>query len=184
MRKTGHTVNYKKANKLLKTIRELEYGLMRKGRAKPVDYFLNRCLNNIEKIKALPIEDGSMADKDWFLEQAWLVYLKLQEVKNSEGETQDYAYREIAISNLSDDDGTEYENIMQSPQSANVRSGGRGFARVDWRTMGFAVTKKYDTLRGWYRTVWPKGYNVLKNLEDTDYWVFKNGSKTKKIKHR
>lgn len=172
MRKTGHIVNYRKANKLLKTIRQLEYGLMRKGRAKPVDYFLNRCLNNIEHIKALPIEEEGGGDKDWFLEQAWLVYLKFQEVKTQEGETQDYAYREVALSNLTDDDTATYENLMEPPV-ANVRSGGLGFARVNWDVMGVRSGKKYDRLRGWFRTVWPKGYKFLSNLEDTDYWIFK-----------
>ena len=172
MRKTGHIVNYRKANKLLKTIRQLEYGLMRKGRAKPVDYFLNRCLNNIEYIKALPIDESDTGDKDWFLEQAWLVYLKFQEVKVLEGETQDYAYREVALSNLTDDDAATYENLMESPV-ANARSGGLGFARVTWDAMGVRSGQKYDRLRGWFRTVWPKGYSILSNLEDTDYWIFK-----------
>tara|TARA_R100001086_G_scaffold67379_1_gene31494 strand:- start:3597 stop:4148 length:552 start_codon:yes stop_codon:yes gene_type:complete len=183
MRKTGHIINYRKANKLLKTIRELEYGLMRKGRAKPVDYFLNRCLNNIEKIKALPTDEDGGGDKDWFLEQAWLVYLKFQEVRALEGETQDYAYREVAVSNLSEEDNKTYDNLME-PSTANVRSGGLGFARVDWKTMGVATGKKYDRLRGWFRTVWPRGYNFSRNLEDTDYWVFKNDPNEKKTKRR
>ena len=183
MRKTGHIVNYKKASKLLKTVRQLEYGLMRKGRAKPVDYFLNRCLDNIEKIKALPADEDSTGDKDWFLEQAWLVYLKFQEVRALEGETQDYAYREVAVSNLSEADNKTYDNLME-PSIANVRSGGLGYARVDWNTMGVATGQKYDRLRGWFRTVWPSGYKFERNLEDTDYWVFKNDPNEKKTKCR
>lgn len=154
-------IDEKRADKILKTIRGLEHELIADKAGKPIDYYRNRCLEGIEKIKALR-DDGksSIYDKEWYLKAAFNVYAVLQAKDDPpDGGSQDYARRELA-------------------DSPALRSS-RGFAKMNWSKIGWTKGGAADRLRGYYGGYVIKGMKPKypDDLSKTDYWAVKDDKK-------
>ena len=168
----------KRADGVLQTIRNLEYEAYRNN--KRIDYYRNRCLSNIERLHQIGRDKG---EKNWYIEQAFMVFNKLQDMK-PKSESQDYAFREIPLSNLSNKDAGDYE---ATGKSSNARSGGLGYAHISWGKSALTAMQdtKHDPLRHYwnphkpyFKSLSPKERSRLDSatLEDSGYWATKNES--------
>jgi hypothetical protein len=123
-----------------------------------LDNLMNRALKYITVIKSHSKVDKKKVDK--MMEEAWLIYSRLQRMKDEDqhlfGNTENNPGRTVSL------------------ESAPMRSGvERGFAHVKWEHRVWqAQPKKSKRSSG----VSPHR-RPFKNLEDTDYWVFKKERK-------
>jgi hypothetical protein len=125
-----------------------------------LDDYSNRCLNIIEHINKLQLNSE---DKRWAKNYTLAVYNYLQTYDGTEDVKQQFN-RQLHEHVLED----WYKHDVNA---ADAYSGGLGFASVSGLMNALPVGgEKYDP---WFRTKWPKWYDIKKNLEDTDYWVFK-----------
>ena len=125
-----------------------------------LDTLSNRCLNVLNQIDKLHI---SREDKKWARNYTLAIYAYLQNYDGTEDVKQQFS------SQL-------HEHVLEDwykhdVSAADVYSGGLGFASVSGLENALpAGTEKHDP---WLRKKWPKWYDMRKNLEDTDYWVFR-----------
>ena len=130
----------------------------------PLDSLLNRAVKYISVIKThADVEEKRGAfykeKVDRVMKEAWLIYSRLQRMKDADqhmfGNTENSPSRTISV------------------ESASMRSGvERGFSHIKWEHRVWqAQPKKTKPTR---RYVKP---GPVRNLEDTDYWVFKKERK-------
>ena len=125
-----------------------------------IDDYSNRCLNILNQIDKLHV---SREDKRWARNYTLAVYSYLQNYDGTEKIKQQFS-RQLHEHVLED----WYKHDVSA---ADVYSGGLRFASVSGLENALpAGTEKNDP---WLRKKWPKWYDMRKNLEDTDYWVFR-----------
>ena len=125
-----------------------------------LDTLSNRCLKVLNQIAKLHI---SREDKKWARNYTLAIYAYLQNYDGTEDVKQQFS-RQLHEHVLED----WYKHDVSA---ADVYSGGLGFASVSGLENALpAGTEKHDP---WLRKKWPKWYDMRKNLEDTDYWVFR-----------
>ena len=125
-----------------------------------LDTLSKRCLNVLNQIDKLHI---SREDKKWARNYTLAIYAYLQNYDGTEDVKQQFS-RQLHEHVLED----WYKHDVSA---ADVYSGGLGFASVSGLENALpAGTEKHDP---WLRKKWPKWYDMRKNLEDTDYWVFR-----------
>ena len=150
---------HKLAKKAKRIIPELHIKKEKTGSV-DIDDYSNRCLNILNQIDKLHV---SREDKRWARNYTLAVYSYLQNYDGTEKIKQQFS-RQLHEHVLED----WYKHDVSA---ADVYSGGLGFASVSGLENALpAGTEKYDP---WFRKKWPKWYDMRKNLEDTDYWVFK-----------
>jgi len=109
--------------------------------AVPKEWLSNRCLRHIERIKKITAVDTKT--KAPILEEAWGIYLDLQEFDPKEGETLHWrpAIRDVSLESLStlDEDGVTIpasdllmEDGVMETSAPDIHSGGLGYRHVNW----------------------------------------------------
>ena len=129
---------------LLGKLKRLKYEVRAKRRAQgavPIDTILNRMLDHIEAIKAINI-GPSLPERDVALHKAWNLYVDAQEYVGPVIPTYD-PDREVPLE----------ENLTMEVEieSANVRTGGMGYASVRWGMMGI---HKGSSSKLWVHDFW------------------------------
>ena len=98
----------------------------------PKEYALNRCLKHIESIQSIRSEGKAAKAKAEALEEAWKVYLKLQDFQARSGERLDYnPQREVSLDNLGNLDDLQEDGIVETP-APDLYAGGLGYRHVNW----------------------------------------------------
>jgi hypothetical protein len=145
---------------------EIGYHRM-KTRSVPKEYLMNRCLTYITRIQKM--DRIHPKQKERILEKAFKVYLELANFQSPE--RQDYdADREKPLHYI------DHSKAI-TVSSPNIYSGGRGYAKVSWGRNFSVASKQMGSVWGnqyWKPTSGKRdNRGVLLNLEDSDYWVFK-----------
>ena len=127
------------------------------------DELRNRALKAIDVISKYNKQPKKV---DRCIKEAWAIYKRLQNLVGPEF---------FVDNNTDNPDRTTSINGLTSP---NVRSGGTGYRHVNWDAeLMMAVPKghkKHDPY--WNPTGGKRDKNgVLLDLEDSDYWVFREG---------
>ena len=127
------------------------------------DELRNRALKAIDVISKYNKQPKKV---DRCIKEAWAIYKRLQNLVGPEF---------FVDNNTDNPDRTTSINGLTSP---NVRSGGTGYRHVNWYAeLMMAVPKghkKHDPY--WNPTGGKRDKNgVLLDLEDSDYWVFREG---------
>ena len=127
------------------------------------DELRNRALKAIDVISKYNKQPKKV---DRCIKEAWTIYKRLQNLVGPEF---------FVDNNTDNPDRTTSINGLTSP---NVRSGGTGYRHVNWDAeLMMAVPKghkKHDPY--WNPTGGKRDKNgVLLDLEDSDYWVFREG---------
>ena len=155
------------ADKAMRSLRSLPANAIvssNKAGKIPLDNLLNRAVKFISVIKTHADADekrGAFYKEkvDSMMKEAWLIYSRLQRMKDEDqhmfGNTIDNPNRELSM------------------ESAAMRSGvERGFSHIKWEHRVWqAQPKKSKPTRRYVRP------GPVRNLEDTDYWVFKKERK-------
>ena len=126
------------------------------------DSIRNRAIRSIEVIKKYR---GDKRKADRCMREAWHIYRRLQNIIGND----------FFVDNNSDD---PYRTISLAP---DIYSGGLGFRHINWDAeFLMAMPKGHEQ----HNPFWNPGsgkrdeYGRLLNLEDSDYWVFKDERKT------
>ena len=132
---------------LLGKLKRLKYEVRAKRRAQgavPIDTILNRMLDHIEAIKAINI-GPSLPERDVAIHKAWSLYLDAQEYVGPVIPTYD-PDREVPLE----------ENLTMEVEieSANVRTGGMGYASVRWGLMGIHKGNSKSWIYQYWKPLW------------------------------
>ena len=132
----------------------------------PKDELRNRALRAINTIRKSK-DDRRKVDK--YMREAWVIYQRLQNLSGGDffaDNTENNPNRTLPISELT---------------SPNVRSGGMGYRHVNWDSEFMMAVPRDQT--GAYNPFWNPGNGrrdkngVLLDLEDSDYWVYRDRRK-------
>jgi hypothetical protein len=113
----------------------------------PLDSARNRCLKQIEVIQGTNSRHKVKA-----LEEAWQIYLDLQDFKAPSGERQDYnPRREISLNSLPENSLWVDGRGSPDDTSSEVHSGGLGFKHVNWDSAYLIGKAKRNPVGGYWR---------------------------------
>ena len=149
----------KLVSRSFKLIDTLHIKASKKGTV-PLDDYLDRCLNILERISKLhhiTTEERKLARS-----KVLAVYSYLQQYDGAVEVKQQF-------------NRTLHEHILEdwyeyNLSAADAYSGGLGIASISGLTHAIPVGPGSDP---WFSNHWPDWYDATKNLEDSDYWVYK-----------
>tara|TARA_R110002051_G_scaffold261587_1_gene321451 strand:+ start:1117 stop:1650 length:534 start_codon:yes stop_codon:yes gene_type:complete len=151
----------------LKNIRKESVTTRRKTGTFDKDLMLNRATNLIYKAYRLKTTKRT---KNFVMSNAWKIYMDVQSMSSTDSI---YDENMIPLAQIvAHVEGKSEEGAIDSP-IAPLYSNGLGYSHVSWKH--FWADPNFRTgihADQWFRTKWPKWYNIMRNLEDTDYWVF------------
>tara|TARA_R110002020_G_scaffold43383_2_gene126158 strand:+ start:325 stop:918 length:594 start_codon:yes stop_codon:yes gene_type:complete len=151
----------------------------------PKEYALNRCLKHIESIQSARAEGKEAKAKAEALEQAWKIYLKLQNFQPRSGERLDYnPQREVSLDNLGSLDDLQEEGTVEI-SSPDLYSGGLGYRNVNWKAEYLMAQPKGKHADSYWRPDLPrnkpgtKEHREMLSLEESGYWACKQDKSEK-----
>ena len=151
----------------LKNIKKEAVATRRKTGNFSKDILLSRATNLIYKARRLKTTQRT---KNFVMSHAWKIYMDIQAMSSTDSiEDESLVPLSQIVAHV---EGKTEEGAIDTASPA-LYSNGLGYAHVSWKHFwAYANPRTGLWADQWFRSKWPKWYNIQSNLEDTEYWVF------------